>query len=140
MPKGELFINGVDAYKEWGVSLSDTSLSALMTPSANKAYITNKSRLEDGKRVIVNTPKVDERSVSINIHLTASNAQEFFDRYYSFCQDVLAQGVVDIKTKYQQDVTYHLIYESCTQFSQFMRGIGKFTLKLLEPNPNNRKG
>ena len=139
MPKGESFINGVDAYTQWGVSLSDTSLSALMTPSANKAYITNKSRLEHGKRVIVNDTKVDERSVTINIHLTASNEQEFFNRYNKFCQEVLAQGVVDIKTKYQSDVVYHMIYESCTQFSQFMRGIGKFTLKLLEPNPNNRK-
>lgn len=139
MPKGELFINGVDAYTQWGVSLSDTALSALMTPSANKAYITNKSRLEHGKRVIVNDTKVDERSITINIHLTASNEQEFFNRYNKFCQEVLAQGVVDIKTKYQSDVVYHMIYESCTQFSQFMRGIGKFTLKLLEPNPNNRK-
>ena len=138
MPKGELFINNVDAYTQWGVSLSDTALSALMTPSANKAYITNKSRLEHGKRVIVNDTKVDERSITINIHLTAPNEQEFFNRYNKFCQEVLAQGVVDIKTKYQPNVVYHMIYESCTQFSQFMRGIAKFTLKLVEPNPNNR--
>lgn len=138
MPKGELYINGIDAYDRWGVSLSDTALSALMTPAPNKAYISNKSRLENGKRVIINNPKVDERSVSINIHLTASNTQEFYNRYYAFCTEILAEGKIDIKTKYQENVVYHMVYESCTQFSQFMQGIAKFTLKLNEPNPNNR--
>lgn len=138
MPKGELWINGVDAYMRWGVSLSDTALSALMTPSSNKAYITNKSRLEHGTRVILNDIKVDERSVSISINLTAKDEQDFFNKYNLFCKEVLAGGKIDIKTKYQKGVEYHMVYESCSQFSQFMRGIGKFTLKLTEYNPNNR--
>ena len=138
MAKQELWINGADAYTTWGVSLSDTALSALMTPAPNKAYVSNKSRLEDGKKIVINNPKVDERSVSINIHLTAPTAQEFYNRYNAFCTEVLAKGKVDIKTKYQPNVVYHMVYESCTQFSQFMQGIAKFTLKLVGPNPNNR--
>lgn len=138
MPKGELFINGLDAYEKWGVSLSDTALSALMTPSPQKKFISSKSRLKDGKSIVVNNPKVDERSVSIAIHLIARNEAEFFSNYEKFCNDVLAKGYLTIETKFQQGVIYKMEYESCSQFSQFMRGIAKFTLKMTEPNPNNR--
>ena len=41
--KEELFINGKDAYVEWGISMDNTSLSALMTPAPNKAFIESES-------------------------------------------------------------------------------------------------
>ncbi|WP_298072229.1 hypothetical protein [uncultured Bacteroides sp.] len=136
--KGELYINGKDAYDTWGISMADTSLSALMTPAPNKEYIENKSRLEHGKRVITENVKVDERSLSLEIHLTATHKDQFFERYLSFCEE-LKKGALEIKTSYQKDVIYRMIYKSCSQFSQFMQGIGKFTLKLEEFNPENRK-
>lgn len=135
--KGELFINGEDAYLQWGISMDDTSLSELMTPPANKAFIENESRLQHGKQVVVANPKLDQRSLTLQINLTASSEEQFFARYSSFCK-VLATGVLHLKTKYQPGVVYKTIYLSCGQFSQFMRGIGKFSLKLNEPNPNDR--
>ena len=135
--KGELFINGEDAYLQWGISMDDTSLSELMTPPANKAFIENESRLQHGKQVVVANPKLDQRSLTLQINLTASSEEQFFARYSSFCK-VLATGALHLKTKYQPGVVYKTIYLSCGQFSQFMRGIGKFSLKLNEPNPNDR--
>lgn len=135
--KEELYINGKDAYTTWGISMDDTALSELMTPSANKALIENESRMEHGKRVVVAKPKIDSRNLTLQINLTAPNEGLFFERYNSFCQE-LATGVLEIETKYQPDVVYKTIYQSCSQFSQFMRGIGKFVLKLYEPNPNDR--
>lgn len=136
---GDLFINGKDAYIEWGISLDDTSLSALMTPPPNKELIENKSRLENGKRLVIDDSiiKVDERTISLQINLTASTKELFFIRYNSFCEE-LKKGVIYIKTKYQPNILYRTIYLSCSQFSQFMQGIGKFTLRLNEPNPCNR--
>lgn len=135
--KGELFINGKDAYLTWGISMDDTSLSELMTPPANKAVIENESRLQHGKRVVMSDLKLDQRNLTLQINLTATTEAQFFARYSDFCKE-LATGVLDIKTKYQPDVVYKTIYLSCGQFSQFMRGIGKFSLKLNEPNPNDR--
>lgn len=135
--KGELFINGEDAYLQWGISMDDTSLSELMTPPANKAFIENESRLQHGKRVVVANPKLDQRNLTLQINLTAPTEEQFFVRYSNFCK-VLATGVLHLKTKYQPGVVYKTIYLSCGQFSQFMRGIGKFSLKLNEPNPNDR--
>lgn len=135
--KGELFINGEDAYLQWGISMDDTSLSELMTPPANKAFIENESRLQHGKQVLVANQKLDQRNLTLQINLTAPTEEQFFARYSSFCE-VLATGVLHIQTKYQPGVVYKTIYLSCGQFSQFMRGIGKFSLKLNEPNPNDR--
>lgn len=137
MPQGELFINGKDAYATWGISMDDTALSALMTPAPNKEFIENKSRMRHGKSIIAVNPNKDERDLTLQIHLTASDKTAFFERYNSFCAE-LDTGVLEIRTIYQPDVVYRTIYISCSQFSEFAQGIGKFVLKLNEPNPKNR--
>ena len=143
MPKGELFIRfsdkqaWQDAYTKYGISFDQTSLSALMTPVPNKPFIENKSRLEHGKRVINNNPKKDERNLTLSFNLTASDETQFMQRYVTLCK-MLELGYVELKTKYQEDVVYKMSYEGCTQFSQFRRSIGKFSLKLNEPNPDDR--
>lgn len=135
--RGELFINGKDAFDTWGISLTDGSISSLMTPAPQKPLIENKSRNEHGKRVINTNPKVDERDLSIQIHLTAKDKEDFFAKYESFCEE-LAKGVLEIRTKYQPTVLYRTNYLNCSQYGEFMFGIGKYTLKLNEPNPMNR--
>ncbi len=137
MPKGELYINDKDAYTTWGISMDTTSLSSLMTPAPMKEFIENESRIEHGKRVIISNPKLSERSLTITFNLTAKDEAQFFSRYASFCEE-LAKGVLNIKTSYQPNVVYKTIYLSCNQFSQFMRGLAKFSLRLNEPNPTDR--
>lgn len=134
---GELFINDKDAYTTWGITMDDTSLSALMTPPPQKNLIENSSRLEHGKRVISSNPKKDERNITLFLNLTARDKDTFFERYDSFCNE-LATGMLRIRTKYQPSVEYKTLYLSCNQFSQFMQGIAKFSLKLCEPNPDDR--
>ena len=138
MPKGQIYINGIDAYEEWGISMDTQSLSALMTPPPNKTLPENKSRLRNGKEVAKVARKVDERDVTLTINLTAPTEEEFIDRYARFCE-VLAEGVLRINTQYQPGVYYNFEYQSCNQFTQFMRGIASFSLKLNEPDPTNRK-
>ncbi len=152
MPKGQLTINKQDAYETWGISMDSSALSALMTPAAIKSLIENDSRLEHGKSMLtsytktnaddsteeVNMVKIDSRDVTLSFNLTARTEAEFFTRYWSFCKE-LEKGTLDISTSFLPDVVFHMIYQSCSQFSEFMRGIGKFTLKLTEPNPKNRE-
>lgn len=137
MEAGEFYINGKDTYTTWGISMDTSSLSSLMTPPPMKEFIENKSRLEHGKRVVTSNPKVDERSLTLTFNLTAKSEEQFFARYNSFCEE-LATGVLHIKSKYQPNVVYKTIYISCNQFTQFMRGIAKFSLRLVEPNPKDR--
>ena len=138
--KGEWFINNKDAYETWGIILGDTSFTALLTPSPVKEYIKNESALLDGVQVVCDEyvyPKVNERDLQLVFYLKAENLTEFLLRYSSFTEE-LQKGVIDIRTKYQPEITYHLLYISCSQFSQFNGRVGKFVLKLNEPNPKNR--
>ena len=80
--KDELRINGKDAYTTWGISMDNNALSELMTPSSNKTFIENESRLEHGKRVVIANPRVDVRNLTLQINLTASSEMCIRDSYH----------------------------------------------------------
>lgn len=132
--------NWIDAYTRYGISLEETSLSKLMTPAPNKAPVENKSDLQHGKRVVRNTSgvKKDERNVSLILNMSASTKAQFLTNYGLFCTEILDKGFFDIKTSYQSGVIYRFTYLDCTQFREFVLGIGKYTLSLNEPDPTNR--
>ena len=136
----ECWINNNDAYKTWGIFLSSESFTTLITSPPLKGYIENKSALMDGKQVLNdenNAPKVDERDMQIVFGIKAKNLDNFLQLYADFTE-VLKKGKLDIRTKYQPGVTYHCNYISCSQLTQFNGRLGKFILKVNEPNPNNR--
>lgn len=138
MLKGQLYINGKDAYLTWGIFLDETALSALMTPAPNKEFISNKYRSKDGKSVIKHNPRLDEREITLPFNMTAKDSDTFLMNYARFCEEVLAKGELIIRTRFQHNVWYRCIYLSCTQFSQCIREMAKFSLKLNEPDPSDR--
>lgn len=138
MPTGKLIINGKDAYKEYGIFMDDTALSTLMTPAPNKEFISNKYRSKNGKRVIMHNSCLDEREITVGFHLSAPNVDTFLAKYEKFCKEVLATGKMVINSSFQPKVWYRCVYISCTQFSQFMREMASFSLKLNEPDPSDR--
>ena len=133
----QLYINSKDAYTTWGITLDETSLSALMTPAPAKDFTENKSRSIDGKMVSVKNPRMYERSLTLSINITAPNRNAFLQRYSSFCEE-LALGELDIMTSFTGTTIYKTIYKNCRQFEQFNGRIGKFILSLEEPDPTNR--
>lgn len=137
MLTGQLYINGKDAYLTWGVFLGTDAVSALMTPSASKDFITNSYRAYDGKRIVRNNPRVADRDITLQFCMTAKNEETFLKHYESLCEE-LATGWLVLRTVFQPKVYYRCSYTSCTQFSQFNRKIAKFSLKLNEPDPTNR--
>lgn len=139
MPRGQLYINGVDVFEQYGVSLDDQALSQLMTPAAMKDLPSNKSRLADGCLPVLNAPrKKSERTFNLTGHIVARTQQQFFNRYDGFTDFVASSPLLTIRTSFQPNTYYRCTYQSCSQFTQFMRGIAKFSLKLIEWNPANR--
>lgn len=134
---GELTINNQDAYTTWGVFMDSTGLSTLMTPAPLKEYITNKSPLTAGKKVKPTTPMVDERDLTLTVFIKAASLPEFLQQYRAFVTE-LQQGDIVLQTKYEAGVTYRLKYISCQQFSNYNGRLGKFMLRLNEPDPSNR--
>ena len=82
----DLLINGRDAYKTWGVRMGDKFLDVLGASLPMKEFIENKSRLEHGKRVIINNPKIDERDIYHLIYLGKSiTYAQSLDRTFGKC-------------------------------------------------------
>lgn len=136
--KGDLLINGIDAWKAYGMNFEDGALASLLTPPPMKEFAESKSRLQHGAVLIVDsdTTKFDSRDVNLQFHIVASSEEDLMTKYASLC-NVLRQGKLELKTKWSDEI-YRMVYNSCSSLSLLVSGIMKFTLKMNEPNPNNR--
>ena len=132
--------NTYDIKSEYGVSLSDGALSALLAPPAAKERISNESRLEDGKRIDIYTQTYfQSRELTLEMHLIADTFEQFLSRWRAFLAALTAspQGIRMIVTAYGQTLTYTLQYLSCTQFAQYNGQLGKFAVRFSEQLPRN---
>jgi len=128
----------VDLYSAWGVSFDKTSLSNLMAPAPLKDMIENSVATEHGKRVVRTGRKYEERTLTLGFNIFAASESAFFTKYGNFCTQVLANGRLDLMTSFQPGVVYRLDYLSCQSFGEYCRQLGKFVLRVVEPNPGNR--
>lgn len=134
----DLLINTQDAYTTWGVRMGEGFLDVLGASSPMKEFIENKSRLEHGKRVIINDPKIDEREITLSFTIEG-NSQSDYQAKKSFLEE-LYKGVVDIQVPANSNEIYHLIYlgKSVAYAQSLDHTFGKISAKFNEPNPANR--
>lgn len=135
----DLLINNKDAYLTWGVRMGDSFLDAIGAPVPLKEFIESKSRLEHGKRVIINSPKVDEREMTLSFTIQGSSQSDYQAKKKAFFEE-LYKGAVDIQVPAVGSEVYHLIYlgKSITYGQGINRTFGKVSAKFCEPNPADR--
>ncbi|EYA23481.1 hypothetical protein M103_3527 [Bacteroides fragilis str. 1007-1-F  len=119
--------------------MGDGFLDALEASAPMKEFIENKSRLEHGKRVIINNPKVDEREITLSFTIEGSSQSDYQSKKKAFFEE-LYRGVIDIKIPANSNEVYHLIYlgKSVSYAQSIDRTFGKISSKFSEPNPANR--
>lgn len=137
MSQVNLIINGKNAKTEWGVLTTGNTLSALLAFPPMKENPSFTSRLEHGSRVDASDPKVAQRDLNLEIQMIADSESQFYSRRASF-ETELQKGAFDLSTSDKPSVVYHLIYNSCSQYTQFCRGMATLSLKCIEPNPTDR--
>lgn len=132
----DLLINGKDAYATWGVRMGDNFLDTIGASSPMKDFIENKSRLEHGKRVIVNNPKLDEREITLSFTIEGTSRSDYQEKKKAFFEE-LYKGEVVIQVPDNSSDVYHLIYlgKSITYAQSLDRTFGKISSKFNEPNP-----
>ena len=128
-----------DAYTQWGLSLEDGGLSKLVTPRPHKQPVTNKNVTANGARVIdVSVGKVDERTLTLPMHITAPDKATFRSRYQAFVSDVLSQGKVRLRSNYFKNgntpIVFSLIYQDVQNFTEFIQEMAKFDVVFYESN------
>lgn len=137
---GELFINGKDAWTEWGVNMEEGFLDALDAPLSMKEYIQDESRLEDGVRIDTSNPKVASREITLGFTITGTSENDYRSKKASF-QTELQKGKFTVKVPNLNTETYKLVYtgKSISYGLSKQRNFGHFTMKCTEPNPTDRK-
>lgn len=131
-----IYINGNDSRSQYGIVFTASAVNALLAPPPLKAYVTNKSRAEHGKRITGGTTRYDERDVTLEIYLEAPDWATFTTRRAAMM--TLFQSMVTVVIGDESSIYYRLYYLSCSQFTQFNGRIARFQVKFNEPNPNNR--
>lgn len=138
--RGELLINGKDAYTTWGVSMGDNFLDNIEASASVKEYISNESRTENGKRVITDASliKLASRDITLQFHICGDFQDDYLSNKRAFQQE-LYKGVVDIQIPSRGSEIYHLLYQGKqVSYSQSFTE-GKLSAKFEEPNPANRE-
>lgn len=136
MRTNELFINGIDA-STLGVMMGNDFIANLAAPTGLKDFIDNESRLEDGVQRIHNTPKQDNRDVTLEFSVIGSSTADFLSKLNDF-KIILYKGLVAIRVSVLGE-TYYLTYNKSQTFSMSTtRRTAKIAVKFNESNPTNR--
>lgn len=137
--KGELYINGKDAWTEWGVNMGEGFIDAIDSLAPMKDYIENDSRLEHGKRVLVVNPKVASRDLTLHFTIKGASEADFRSKRKAF-EAELYKGSVNINVPVLGTEVYHLIYlgKSVSYGLSRTRAFCTLSAKFEEPNPMNR--
>ena len=137
---GELFINGKDAWTEWGVNMGEGFIDAIDSFAPMKDFIENDSRLEHGKRVLVSNPRVASRELTLHFTIKGNSEADYRVKRKAF-EAELQKVKVDVKVPVLGNDTYHLIYlgKSISYALSRSRTISTMSSKFEEPNPTNRE-
>lgn len=136
--KGDLLINGKDAFDTWGVNMGDNFLNVLLTPPPVKQYCENKSRLEDGKRVILGNKKEDERDMTLTFTIQGASQNDYISKYRAFMIE-MSSGLVSINVPALGADVYHVYYKNAVSYAMNIeRTFSKISMKVCEPNPAER--
>ncbi|NDV83643.1 hypothetical protein [Bacteroides sp. 51] len=132
----EMKINGTDA-RTLGIRMGDGFLNALTAPAPMKEFIENTSRLEHGKRVLYDKPRLADREVTLTFTLFGNTEVDFMQKLKSF-EAILYVGFVELYVEATKQ-TYRLTYERSQTYAQNQnRTACNITVKFNEPNPANR--
>lgn len=137
--KGELLINGKDAWEEWGVNMGEGFIDAIDAFVPMKDYIENESRLEHGKRVLVTNPRMASREITLHFTIKGVDERDYRWKRTIF-EATLIRGNVEITVPKLNDSVYRLIYlgKSVSYALNRARNFATLSAKFEEPNPSER--
>lgn len=137
--KGDLYINGKDAWTTWGVNMGEGFLDAIDSFVPMKDYIENDSRLEHGKQVLIVEPRVASRDLTLHFTIMGSSESDYRNKRRDF-EAELQKVNVDIRVPALGAEVYHLIYlgKSVNYAMNRLRTFSTMSSKFEEPNPTNR--
>lgn len=136
----ELKINNLSALDTFGVRMGDGFVDTLTEPLSLKENVENESRLEHGKRVIVDKkPKYASREILLDFTITGISSEDFLNKKNGFLT-IMYKGKIKLEVPQVNNDVYNLIYRGKgTDYGMnVQRTFCHMMLKFEEPNPANR--
>jgi len=141
----ELLINENDALATYGVRMGKGFIDALLAFPPMKENIESKSRLNNGKKVIIDKQRNDSRDLTLSFTIqgdgtTLPEVQTSLVTRKAAFRTELEKGKVCIKVPALGSEIYRLVYtgKSVTHSMSLNRVICTLTCKFEEPDPSNR--
>lgn len=137
--KGELFINGLDAWETWGVNMGEGFLDAIDGFAPMKDFIENDSRKQHGKRVLYVEPKVASRDLTLHFTIKGEDESDFRAKRKAF-ESQLYKGKLEVVVPALGGDIYKLTYlgKSVSYAMNITRTFCTISAKFEEPNPMDR--
>lgn len=133
----DLTINGLDALDRYGAHMGSGFISTLLSVGSYKQMPTSNSRLENGKRYVVVSPKIDSRDITLTFVIIGDTPSNAVERLNLFIGEMT--GRVDICIPPIGKYKWHLIVQGVTNITtRGRRLLYEVSVKLSEPNPCNR--
>lgn len=136
---GELYINGKDAWTEWGVNMGYSFLDTLDSFPTMKDYVENESRLEHGKRVLLVNPRIASREITLHFTIMGKDEADYRAKRKAF-EAELTRDIVRVNVPALGEDVYKLVYlgKNVTYGLSKTRGFSELAAKFEEPNPTDR--
>lgn len=145
--EGLLLINEKDAYKEYGVFLTEdkpgthTNYNELLKVPAMKAYTSVAFREQDGEKlpIVLPIPRFEARDVTLYFALVADTKANWFLRYTTFLT-LMKSGWLNIQVP-ELNKTYRMYFKECGSYEQITYlddetvYASRFKIKFREPKP-----
>ena len=137
--KGDLLINGKDAWETWGVNMGEDFLNVIDGFAPMKDFIENESRLEHGKRMIYAEPRVASRDLTLSFTIKGENEGDFRAQRKAF-EAELYNGRIEVSIPALGEDIYKLTYlgKSVSYAMNVARTFCTISAKFEEPNPMDR--
>lgn len=133
---GDLYINGSDAWSGFRICMGDGFLDEIGKLAPAKSYIENKSRLENGKRVLFNNVLLDSRELTLKFVIIA-DTQAIFQIRKKMFENILKGGLVTINVPAENTGDIKLKYINCASYARKNNSC-IISVKFEEFNPANR--
>lgn len=128
----------VDAWERYGLSVGAGGRGELMAYAPMKQPTGSNVATRHGVAYWEESiGRYNERMLSLNVHFSAPDEQEFMRRYDLFWEEVLKYGYLQVRHQ-KCNQYFHFRYEDCKNFREFRMHLAKYTLTVSEPHPDIR--
>ena len=144
---GEMLINGIDVYKEFGVTPLKGTFDEVMKPVAVKSPLAIELENEDGERVYFpdDIALLAARDLTVPLAIVAYNSDDFYAKKLAFERLLRTGPFLMFFPKVNFGITCY--FSDCNQYTQLeaiqlgatKRVSAVLSVKLREPNPANRQ-